>query len=482
MIHAQRSALVAPPKVYLIAGEKSDFLWVPKGRLSVNLRYSASKLCDLTVIMSSVGAPQQHKQASRKGKKAWRKNVDVTDVQDGLEIYQEEVRAGGPLHEKDADELFALDTTGSKEIVKKYNVGKPLKVDEILAKRSAIPAVDTRKRGGFELGSGVYEPASKRRKGDWVSKKDVQRLKKTINTVSHIGDEAGDQAGTFDLWDAQPVAAVADDLDYIPKPKAKVAPTTLKLQPNAITANGKPVKPVPNPKAGSSYNPDYEEWNEAIVREGDREVEAEKLRLKAEQVEAERLARIEAAAAEEQGYRTEDESAWEGFETENEDVEGLKMKRPSRKTPAERNKIKRRKEAERLAKHEKKMADKKKVGQELARMVLSGQLVPVESDDAVDNLQVEADVEDSESGDDTKLRRRKLGPIMVPEKNLEIVLPEELQDSLRRLKPEGNLLQDRFRNLLVNGKLESRKPITQAKKRKVKVTEKWTYKDFSIPV
>lgn len=68
----------------------------------------------------------------------------------------------------------------------------------------------------------------------------------------------------------------------------------------------------------------------------------------------------------------------------------------------------------------------------------------------------------------------------VPEKPLEIVLPEDLPDSLRRLKPEGNLLNDRFRNLLVNGKLEVRKPITQPRKPKEKLTEKWSYKDFKI--
>ena len=29
-------------------------------------------------------APQQHKQPSRKGKRAWRKNVDITELQEGL--------------------------------------------------------------------------------------------------------------------------------------------------------------------------------------------------------------------------------------------------------------------------------------------------------------------------------------------------------------------------------------------------------------
>ena len=39
-------------------------------------------------------APQQHKQPSRKGKKAWRKNVNVTDVEAGLEEAREEVIKG----------------------------------------------------------------------------------------------------------------------------------------------------------------------------------------------------------------------------------------------------------------------------------------------------------------------------------------------------------------------------------------------------
>jgi nucleolar protein 53 len=59
------------------------------------------------------------------------------------------------------------------------------------------------------------------------------------------------------------------------------------------------------------------------------------------------------------------------------------------------------------------------------------------------------------------------------------VLADELQDSLRRLKPEGNLLKDRFRNMLISGKVESRRQ-TQHKKPKVKYTEKWSYKDWKL--
>ena len=42
----------------------------------------------------STEEPQQHKQPSRKGKKAWRKHVDVSDVQAGLEQARDEVMKG----------------------------------------------------------------------------------------------------------------------------------------------------------------------------------------------------------------------------------------------------------------------------------------------------------------------------------------------------------------------------------------------------
>jgi nucleolar protein 53 len=44
---------------------------------------------------SIVGAPAQHNQPSRKGKKAWRKNVDLEDLERKLEGLREEERAFG---------------------------------------------------------------------------------------------------------------------------------------------------------------------------------------------------------------------------------------------------------------------------------------------------------------------------------------------------------------------------------------------------
>ena len=44
---------------------------------------------------SAVGAPSQRTQASRKGKKAWRKNIDIDDVEERLEELRVEERVTG---------------------------------------------------------------------------------------------------------------------------------------------------------------------------------------------------------------------------------------------------------------------------------------------------------------------------------------------------------------------------------------------------
>ena len=41
--------------------------------------------------MASVERPSQYSQPSRKTKKAWRKNVDLTELQSGLDTAREEV-------------------------------------------------------------------------------------------------------------------------------------------------------------------------------------------------------------------------------------------------------------------------------------------------------------------------------------------------------------------------------------------------------
>ncbi|KAF7591117.1 hypothetical protein BBP40_001953 [Aspergillus hancockii] len=423
---------------------------------------------------STVG-PRQFSQPSRKGKKAWRKNVDVTEVQEGLRLLKDEEIKGGVVAEKPSEELFTFDITGSSDIRKAIEKQhKPLKSQEILAQRSVIPGVDTRKRQSSKVTDGVIEPKTKKHKSDWVTRKDWLRLKQVAKEGNPM--QKAKEGEYYDPWaDVEDPTPVDDpQFDFLEKPKQKVAPDTIKRAPISLAANGKPVPAVRTPLAGTSYNPSFEEWDRLIQEQGAKEVEAEKKRLEEERKEQERQRLIAEAKDDDGEVKSDDESAWEGFESEYETPDWLKKKRPERKTKTQRNKIKRRKEAERQAKWEAQM--KKKEDQVEQAKAIAEKVKEKELERAQES-------EDSdEEGDDTVLRRKPLGgKTRAPEKRLEVVLPDELQDSLRLLKPEGNLLDDRFRTLVVQGKLESRKPVTQAKKAKRKATVKWGHKDFKVP-
>ncbi|KAL8671727.1 MAG: hypothetical protein Q9168_003772 [Polycauliona sp. 1 TL-2023] len=435
---------------------------------------------------SSVGAPQTHGQRSRKGKKAWRKNVDVSEIQAGLENAREEVIKGGIVAEKPSDALFTLDTTGSDAIRKTHKSSKPLKIDQIIAARSVLPSVSNQKRPGVT--DGVIQPSSKRHKGNGVKPQDYERLRRvayggeaSINDIVKHNDTP-----IHDPWapttDIENLHRQDPQFSYLEKPKPIRAPSTLKKQPISLLASASTIPAIPTPKPATSYNPDFQAWNALLTSAGAKEITAERARLASAAADEENQARIATALAErdDDPYKTEEESAWEGFESEA--GEWMKKKRPVRKTPAERNKVNRRKEAERRAKWEAQMKKREKQQKQIeaiAKQMDRDAKAKVASN-TVAAAKGDGSSEDSDSQDEV-LRRRKLGRTKLPEPPLELVLPDELRDSLRLLKPEGNLLRDRFRNIMLSGKLETRSPITQPKKARRSETEKWTYKDFRIP-
>ncbi|KAK5190820.1 hypothetical protein LTR16_007711, partial [Cryomyces antarcticus] len=289
---------------------------------------------------------------------------------------------------------------------------KPLKADEVLARRSAVPAVDSRKR---KTTDGVLEPSSKRnRSGTYVSHRELQRLKSIAfggETVSK--DVVATEAPAHDPW-----ALEEKTLDpkfsflagHVHKKPAR-EPKTVKEPPISLLASGKAVPAVKKPEAGKSYNPAFQDWEALLARAGDAEVLAEKKRLREA---AEDLERTEKALAEatkpdppsDNDYESAWESEWEGIASEVEGNDWLRKKRPERKTPAERNKVKRRKEAERLARAEKMMRrrdEQQKQIKSLARAV-------EEKERARASAAVESDASSSDGGDEV-LRRRKFGRI-----------------------------------------------------------------------
>ncbi|KAK6533368.1 hypothetical protein TWF694_002318 [Orbilia ellipsospora] len=426
-----------------------------------------------------VAAPKP--QTSRKGKKAWRKNVDVSEVTTGLDQVRTEIIQGGIIAEKTDSELFAIDTKGSSTIRQKhFREVKPLKVDEILNARSAVPALINRKKranpSGIEIGDGILP--TKKHRANGVSHKDLARLRR----IAYGGEDAKDGVKAseavkgsqelYDPWadsvpDAEATAARIDKLklSFVEKPKKLAAPTTLQQAPIGITKEGEEAVPaVRLPDPGISYNPDFEKWDDLLTREGEKEVELEKKRLQLEEVEK----RILELAEIEDEESSEDEEDDEESEEES-DSEGKPLRKmPQRKTPSQRNKVKRRKEAERLSRHKAKTEVQRKQLETLKELRKSLDMALRERAVAKRKALTPAK---------RQVRRRKFDKDLLPQAPLEVQLPDELTDSLRRLKPEGNLLRDRYRNLRERGVIETR-VATQRKKAKTKITEKWSYKDW----
>ncbi len=74
---------------------------------------------------------------------------------------------------------------------------------------------------------------------------------------------------------------------------------------------------------------------------------------------------------------------------------------------------------------------------------------------------------------------RKQGKHVVPEPRVDVQLGDELAETLREMKPEGNLFRERWESLQQRARVEPRMPITaRQKKLKTRMFERHYYKRF----
>ena len=213
-----------------------------------------------------------------------------------------------------------------------------------------------------------------------------------------------DGAPSHDPWAEANNEEQEPRFSYLEKPKPIKAPRTLSEAPISLVEGAKSLPGVLKPNPGTSYNPVFQDWDQLLSKEGQKEVEAEKKRIMEAEEERIRLERIAAAQDERDDIQTEDESAWEGFESEYEGEEWLTKRRPERKTQAERNKVKKRKEAERQAKWATQLKKRAQQAQEIKSIAKQVE----ERDKARQLARTRADYSPEEL-DDRRLRRRKLG-------------------------------------------------------------------------
>ncbi|KAI8902673.1 ribosome biogenesis protein Nop53/GLTSCR2 [Globomyces pollinis-pini] len=418
---------------------------------------------------------QNSKQPSRKGKKSWRKNVDIQDVEHQLDELRTEERLGGQIHQLPSTDLFFTDTLGDDN-VRIAIKNKTLKIDELFTSTSKISPLVSKKSknstvnvdNGFKVRKiskivklKIERDALKKRKsGELIG----SSLEAKANKRKEKLHSAKLKKGGFDLWGENELDNSIDPSnDYLEptKPKKVKKPIVADSRPKSI-----PAVQIAHP--GVSYNPSEEAHLAAI--EIAAAVEFKKME--------ERDAILQDLSYPAELDLLEDETFFDDDENEDditdqpEQVTELAMKKlPKAKTRQDLNRQKRHKELlakEKAAKAAKALEKQLNKIQELEKEIAS------EATNKERLLTAKKELLALQDATRTKkLSRHKFRP-----KSMEIQLKDELADSLRVLKPEGNLIHDRFKSLEARNMIETRLPVKKQRRYKLKEVESHDYKRF----
>ncbi|XP_039616531.1 ribosome biogenesis protein NOP53 [Polypterus senegalus] len=423
---------------------------------------------------------KKRKRVNKNKKKSWNKHSDINDVEEFLDDVRLQQRTlGGILSEKSDDSLFFLDTGDEKKDLRlNKRKNKPLKIDLILQPDSQIPAPK-------DILS-YQQPNAKKLRRIAIRAKKLEaqgvlprsqrlllaRLKNppTRNAGQQLpGNDPG--RCFFDLWGDTEGEAPKEDPFYLEQTKRKqvARPRRLNIKPSALP-------PVEIPVAGASYNPDFESHQSLLLQAHEVEVKRQK--------EEDRLQRQlavppEAVATEEtkfteqlEGLLEEDEES----ETEKDDAPGkgaeAEAEAKEKKTEKERKRERLLREMKMHSIAQRKAKDHK---QELFRLRSIKAELRKSEEVTAQRQQKRRDKKDAEV---TKTKR--LGRLKYQDLDLDVQLSDEISGSLRKLKPEGSILKERFKSLQKRNLIEPRERAKFKRKYKLKYVEKRAFKEVQL--
>ncbi|KAG8982601.1 hypothetical protein FRB94_013281 [Tulasnella sp. JGI-2019a] len=449
------------------------------------------------------GAPSQYTRTGRKGKKAWRKNVDIEEVEQGLEeMRKEEEAVGVPLQKQADSDLFTFDAAGDAAI-RKSLPKKLTHAQQVLSARSAVPALNAL------LLRPTSENAVKRRaKMTYQEKQRLLRIagrttKGPMNTITNPRKESSEGVGLTmqasysrgrDVWseadkETEFVNGLkeGDQKEYLPELVMK-----LQIKPPKPDRDRKMIamKAVVQPHEGTSYNPHVAAHREllqtAVAIEERREIERNALATAKAAAQAGAATIQEGPNVERTNGMVVDlpekekelEVAEDGTE---EPVIPVQRKATKAKTTRDRNA-----EARQLAMktaHLEKLRLKK-----LNHSINFAKLMDKEVAarlSAKDKALLERRMRRKDRFK-AGLAGKKLGSKhIVPRGEIDVQLGEDLSKNLQGLKVEGNLFRDRLLSMQQRALVEPRSLANPSRKRKqlqIKEYEKYAWKYFERPV
>lgn len=444
-------------------------------------------------VNKTVGRPAQYKQGSRKGKKAWRKNIDLTEIEQSITEKQErEISHGAKeLATLSDDVFFQVDDAGDEllkeKLIKRKQINKKLKSREILdaiKTNSKVKAIESAHHG-----------TSTNKKVQGVSKREMTQLLALAGRVkgesklkSRVQKEGLLRSESLDAWNQKDEKVKLPFGLRLKSPKVEVPESVLKdpstgwslarNKPKTIDRATEKVKEFETlPHAGKSYNPDSSNWSALFTKEAEREQEKERIRLAMEDYKAKiaHLMDIIDDNEEESSSSDDNEEDHEGESGDDETNHSNSIEDTTKLSlnDAVKNKKKTKYQRNKAARHEEKL----RLQAELKK--LNKHLKELEKIEEIDLSLTKAQIDATPVSKQKKNKHHKLGSkYSALDERLEIKFKDELSSSLRKLKPEGNLLYDAVRKLQSTGKIETRLPISQRRKNRRKITEKWSHKDF----
>ncbi|CAG8576468.1 36309_t:CDS:2 [Gigaspora margarita] len=364
-------------------------------------------------MLAAVLKPKSKKavsKSSRKGKKAWRKNVDITEVEEALEkIRDEEKTLGGKLGDISTESLFSIDVKGDSEVKKKVDKKSvKLHIDQVLENRSKIPGVFSKPRPNY--GKNNTSKYTKMMLEKLAKKNYIE--KNANNTES---SDVVMKTGEYDLW-AQVADDQSEDVSHSIMKQKKIKELLMIAHEEEVIKlkktqhiNSKLPCPVVVPSEQNIEN---------MIDEIDEKSSEE------DEIELEEI--IEKATSQ--------------------------TKEQRRKTKAERNKEKRKRVKIREEEQRKTQKDFMKKFEKLPEIIKT-----VENECAEHEKMM---IERTKLAEEmTKMPKKKIGKYRVRKAPIDVKLTEDLEGTLRLLKPEGNLFRDRMISYEERNIIEPRVPV-----------------------
>ncbi|XP_034238862.1 LOW QUALITY PROTEIN: ribosome biogenesis protein NOP53 [Thrips palmi] len=404
------------------------------------------------------------RQGSKKTKKAWRK-TDIRDVEEFLEDKRLEERLGVSFKDSKDEDLFTVDTAPDSSNLEKYegfqkerrnkiasqpprcfaNLKSDSKVPDPIAKRNRVRTDEERKHPVLRL-----KEAELKSKGI-LKAKEITRIRSRQYNAQQKRNKPKPGDFSKDLWDEDKPLPGEMNSEWVLQPAKEhnIANSKLKEMVIRYSKRSKPSKiaAIESPHPGVSYNPSFSAHTELLQAIANKEMELIKKDKHIKRVTSNMFQRIPREQAEadwmkemSQGVPVLDAEAAKPDEepTDNKDFKAINP--PTNRDKKKDLKAKRKAREEKLKKtvRERTKAEKKK--QTDLHLLKRIQKDLDEAQEKVNLVtQKRKAVREASVG-----TTRRLGPRKFEDRPEDFNLASDLKGSLRSIKPQGNLLADRF--------------------------------------